>query len=163
VADLLALESKQALVEDLTVFFQVIAVNATFTNLAKYTVQRPIPLAYSNPHDPSITGSKLNYDSFYSLHTSTTFAALTATAMTVNRRYQTGAWPFVAAAVIGGSVAYERVAGGRHFPTDVMMGALAGATVGILIPYLHFRRDEGAKVSVLAAGDRIGVSWRLLL
>jgi membrane-associated phospholipid phosphatase len=33
-----------------------------------------------------------------------------------------------------------RVAAGRHFPTDVLVGALAGSAIGMVIPWAHARR-----------------------
>jgi len=37
----------------------------------------------------------------------------------------------------------ERVAAGRHFYTDVAVGAVAGAAVGTLVPLAHRRADLG--------------------
>jgi len=31
-------------------------------------------------------------------------------------------------------VSYERVRSGEHFPTDVIMGSLAGAGIGVHVP-----------------------------
>jgi hypothetical protein len=36
-------------------------------------------------------------------------------------------------------VSYERVRSGEHFPTDVIMGSLAGAGIGVLVPHFHRR------------------------
>ncbi len=36
-------------------------------------------------------------------------------------------------------VSYERVRSGEHFPTDVIMGSMAGAAIGVLVPHLHRR------------------------
>ena len=41
--------------------------------------------------------------------------------------------------LLTGFVGYERVRAGAHFPTDVIMGALAGASIGVLVPHLHRR------------------------
>ena len=38
-------------------------------------------------------------------------------------------------------ISYERVRAGQHFPTDVIMGALVGAGIGVLVPHLHRRRQ----------------------
>ena len=42
-----------------------------------------------------------------------------------------------AGALLTSFVSYERVRSGEHFPTDVMMGSLAGAGIGVLVPHLH--------------------------
>ena len=36
-------------------------------------------------------------------------------------------------------VSYWRVRSGEHFPTDVIMGSVAGAGVGVLVPHFHRR------------------------
>ena len=36
-------------------------------------------------------------------------------------------------------VRYWRVRSGEHFPTDVIMGSLAGAGIGVLVPHFHRR------------------------
>jgi membrane-associated phospholipid phosphatase len=38
-------------------------------------------------------------------------------------------------------VSVERVRAGKHFPTDVIAGSLAGAGVGIVVPHLHRTED----------------------
>jgi undecaprenyl-diphosphatase len=38
-------------------------------------------------------------------------------------------------------VSVERVRAGKHFPTDVIAGSLAGAAVGVVVPHLH-RTDD---------------------
>ena len=36
-------------------------------------------------------------------------------------------------------VSYWRVRAGEHFPTDVIMGSVAGAGIGVLVPHFHRR------------------------
>jgi hypothetical protein len=45
-------------------------------------------------------------------------------------------------------VSYERVRSGEHFPTDVMAGALAGASIGVLVPHSHRSQDQPPAVWV---------------
>lgn len=155
--DFLALGAGRAIVEDYVVYAEVLSVSGAFVTLSKYTVQRPIPLAYSGDisrNDPNA------HVSFYSGHASLTFAALSATAMTLDRRYQTSVWPWFIVAGVGGSVAYTRVAAGRHFPTDVMMGALAGTAQGTLIPFFHARSQKRVMpVSLTADGKAFALNW----
>ena len=45
------------------------------------------------------------------------------------------------AAILGGTtVAALRAAAGRHFPTDVLTGAVVGSAVGLAVPALHHPR-----------------------
>lgn len=141
VFDLGALGLGPAFRQDAVVYAEVLALNQAAVTIVKYAVQRPIPRTYAG--DPTVLHSAEGYRSFYSGHVSTAFAALTAAATTASLRYETGAWPWMAAGVLGTSVAAERVLAGRHFYTDVMVGAVAGTAFGIGVPLLH-RRQRGS-------------------
>ena len=92
------------------------------------------------------------------------FAALSASAMTIHLRYGAKTWPWVVTALVGSSVAIERVADGRHFPTDVMVGAVMGTTVGILVPRLHALKNPHLPAPTVTpipgGGAGIGMSFR---
>jgi membrane-associated phospholipid phosphatase len=126
-----------ALTSDALVFAEVLLVNGALTQMVKYSVQRPLPRTYAG--DPRLLHDPRGYRSFYSGHTSTAVAALTAAAFTARQRYGEHVWPWLVDAAVGSSVALERVAAGRHFPTDVIAGAAAGAAVGLAVPWLHRR------------------------
>jgi len=123
--------------EDAGVLAQTTAINAALVTFAKYVVQRPFPGTYAG--EAGLVSSPRGYRAFYSGHTALAFAALGATAMTVTRRHGGSAWPWIVMVTVGGSVAAEMVASGRHFPTDVIAGAVAGTATGIVIPLLHYR------------------------
>jgi membrane-associated phospholipid phosphatase len=127
--------------EDAVVFGEVLAINGALVTAVKYIAQRPLPGTYAG--DPSLIDSPEGYRSFYSGHASNAFAALAATAMTIRLRYGEKTWPWIVTGVVGTSVALERVAAGRHFPTDVITGAVMGTAVGIIVPWLH-SRERGA-------------------
>ncbi len=135
--DLYRLGAGDAFYTDAAVFAETLLVNGALVEIVKYAVQRPLPRTYAG--DRSLIDSPGGYRSFYSGHASTVFASLTATAMTVRLRYGEHVWPWALAAVVGGSVCFERVAAGRHFPSDVMVGAAVGTALGVFIPWLHAR------------------------
>jgi len=128
--------------EDTTVFAQTLLVNGALVTAAKYIVQRPTPRVYS-PGLPAVVSSPSDYRSFYSGHTSLTFAALTAASMTWTLRHGSTWWPWVVTVVVGTSVGIERIYAGRHFPSDVLVGAAAGTVVGLAVPWLHSRGRLG--------------------
>jgi membrane-associated phospholipid phosphatase len=94
------------------------------------------------PHPPD---SRL---SFYSGHTTLTFAIATAAGTVATMRNYTQA-PLVW--ITGMSLAtltgYLRMAAARHYMTDVLVGAAMGALVGFSVPYIFHRALNGATES----------------
>jgi membrane-associated phospholipid phosphatase len=159
VLDLADVGASEPFLEDTVVFAEALLVNGALTNAAKYTVQRPIPRVYS-PALPAVVSSPADYRSFYSGHTSTAFAALTAGSMTWTLRHGGTWWPWVVTAVVGVSVGLERVYAGRHFPSDVLMGAAAGTVVGLGVPWLHARARLGpGSVEIAPATEGALLVW----
>jgi membrane-associated phospholipid phosphatase len=148
--DWFAVRRHRVWLDDAVVFAQTLGVNGAFVTLSKYTVQRPIPRAYT---DPEVAASPSSYRSFYSGHTAFAFAPLATAAVTANLRYGLTWQPWLVTVVVGTSVAVERVVAGYHFPSDVLVGAAAGLVVGTAVPLLH-ARAPGLRLSVLrpAAG-----------
>ncbi len=153
--DLADVGAGQAFYTDAAVFAETLLVNGALVEIAKYAVQRPLPRTYAG--DPTLVSQPGGYRSFYSGHASTTFAALAASSMTLRLRYGERYWPWVVTGLVGTSVAVERVAAGRHFPTDVMVGAAVGMAVGVVVPWLH---AIGPGLTVSAVGRGLGVAGR---
>ncbi|MGZ3699213.1 MAG: phosphatase PAP2 family protein [Bdellovibrionota bacterium] len=148
--------------EDAVVEGEAIAVAGALDTFAKFTVQRPLPRTYAG--DPSLLNSAGGYRSFYSGHTALTMAALSSAAYTLNLRHHWGAWPWIAAGVVGASVAVERVAAGRHFPTDVLVGGAVGTLVGVLMPWLHAKAPRAISAFSVRShelGTQVIWSYRL--
>jgi membrane-associated phospholipid phosphatase len=145
--------------EDAAVFAQTLAINGALMTAAKFIAQRPRPRTYAG--DPSLIDRPEGYQSFYSGHTSLVFAGLSATAMTIRLRYGEKTWPWVVTGVVGTSVAIERVADGRHFPTDVIAAAVMGTAVGIVVPWLHSRGGAGSPQVSTGAGGGLLLGWNL--
>jgi membrane-associated phospholipid phosphatase len=157
-ADLVLTRGGPAFWQDTIVFAQALLLNGAIMNLFKYTLQRPIPLAYAG--DPEWIGDLGSYRAFYSGHVSTVFTALTAAAWTIRLRHGEQVWPWIVAGAVGTSVGVERVLGGHHFPSDALVGALAGAAIGTAVPLLHARRDAPGRVMIVPQGGGIAVVGR---
>jgi hypothetical protein len=136
------------LVEDLAVAGEAMAVSGAAVTVAKYVVQRPLPVVYAG-QAPELVGRAGGYRSFYSGHTTLATSALTATAMTYTLRHGSAVWPWLIVGGVATSVAVERTLAGQHFYSDVAVGGLTGAAIGIAVPLLH-TRPELAGVSVAA-------------
>ncbi len=143
---------------DAMMYAETISLTEVFTDVTKIAVRRPRPVDYSNCEgksfgSPGCTGTDLEL-SFFSGHASTVAAiGATATYLAFVRDPGT-ARPWITlgtATALTSFVSYERVRSGAHFPTDVVVGAMAGATIGILVPHLHRHQEEAPHVWVGAA------------
>ena len=57
--------------------------------------------------------------------------------------------------------AYGRVAAGRHFPSDLIVGGIVGAAIGHLVPRSH-RLGVDARVQILNRGyEGIGLGVQI--
>ncbi|OGR91816.1 MAG: hypothetical protein A2992_08975, partial [Elusimicrobia bacterium RIFCSPLOWO2_01_FULL_59_12] len=148
----------KAFVEDLVVYAEVLAVNSAISNAFRYTTQRPRPDAYRLSPTPSQPGG---FASFYSGHTASVFAALSAASMTYNLRYGPHVWPWIVTAGVGLGESATRVFSGRHFYSDVAVGALAGTAIGTLIPYLHKRnKDLTVRITPLISSESVQLVYQ---
>jgi len=124
---------------DVLVMAEAVAVSQVVTDVTKLAVRRPRPTQY---RDGAYVGSVEHQVSFPSGHTSATSAAVTAYTVTFALRHPDSPWRF---AVAGGAVAltamtaWGRVAGGMHFYTDVLGGAVIGVAAGLAVPLAHRR------------------------
>ncbi len=122
-------------------FVETALLSVGLTELAKTTVKRPRPALY-NPDVP-LSYKLDNTDvrkSFFSGHVSTTamssfFAAKVYADFHPNSDAKTLVYAGAFAAT--GSVAVLRMLAGKHFLSDVLVGALVGGAVGYFVPKLH--------------------------
>ncbi len=151
--------------EDLAVAAEAILVNGAINEVMKSAASRPRPRIYDLPAGDPALSSTANYTSFYSGHTSTAFAAGMAYAFTYAHRHPEDPkrWAVYGGAfLIGGGVGVLRVAAGAHFPTDVIVGAVAGASVGTIVPWLHRRSPTTSfAVTPVDGGGIMAVSGTL--
>lgn len=126
----------------LIMYAEVFTFNYGLTEFAKSSVNRARPYVYNQDVPMGVRTGSFSRKSFFSGHTSQTAAAsfffakvITDYHPTLRPGLRAGLWIFAAAipAVNG----YFRVWAGKHFPTDVITGYVAGAATGWLIPQLH--------------------------
>ncbi|MEM1413802.1 MAG: phosphatase PAP2 family protein [Myxococcota bacterium] len=109
---------------------------------------------------------RARYRSFYSGHTSQAFAAA-ATTCAVHRRlplYGRGRdWLACAAATsLAATTGLLRIAGDKHYASDVIFGALTGTAIGWMLPALRMRphprrQGESLTLRVVPMGIGLGV------
>lgn len=110
------------------------------TDLTKKAVHRPRPYAYDPNVPDALRMSRDAYCSFWSGHTASTAAIAFVTAQMVEQSdasKSTKSITWSAAATWPMLVGFYRVKAGKHFPTDVIVGYVVGAGIGLAVPYLH--------------------------
>jgi membrane-associated phospholipid phosphatase len=148
--------------KDALVMLEALTVSFSVTQVYKIAVERPRPFTY-NPNAP--LKAKLQYDaaqSFFSGHASTAFCAAAAFSMTFHRRHPRSPSRYVVwvgSFSLAATTALLRERAGKHYWTDLLVGAAVGTLVGIGVPWLHFdHHDEAAGVDLSVTP--VGVSGR---
>lgn len=141
-------------------------------SLTKYLVQRPRPYVYNEDErvkQYTATAGDDSMLSFYSGHASMTFtAAVSGSILFANRSDD-----LVSRSLVWGGETFMasltatlRVRAGRHFPSDVIAGAVVGIGVGLAVPLLHADtrgyRPEPAEWASLSGGLVAGTLLGLL-
>ncbi|MFC2821396.1 MAG: phosphatase PAP2 family protein [Sphaerochaeta sp.] len=122
----------------------------------KSLVCRPRPYMYFEGYPQSKVDSGDWDDSFPSGHTTMSFAGASFASYVFAKYNPDSKWKFpvaLASYAIAGTTAALRVAGGNHFMTDILAGALIGTAIGIGVPALHtLFSNTDAEVSVSPFG-----------
>ncbi|MCP3932235.1 MAG: phosphatase PAP2 family protein [Bacteroidetes bacterium] len=138
-------------VDLLVMYGETHAINSSIYLLSSSFIDRNRPLVYHPDvplEDRTENGTRL---SFFSGHVSTTAASTFFMAKVLsdyhpelgNKKYLL----YGAALIPPAFVSYYRVKAMKHYPTDVITGAVIGATMGILVPHLHKNKKEKSKFS----------------
>ena len=149
---------------------ELLLLNKGFTDLVKGSVRRRRPYVHNQELSPE---EKLRvareeddvFLSFFSGHSAVAFSAAAFVSTVVADATNAPDW---AKGIVWGSTmsvaaltAYARVAAGRHFPSDVIVGAVVGAAIGHLVPRSH-RLGVDMQVQILNRGyDGIGLGVRI--
>jgi len=142
-----------------TMLTETVFINLALTDYAKFIARRYRPLVY-HPDVPldtkQSTGAQL---AFFSGHASGSaslcfFTAKILTDYYPNSKLKPLIWG--TATTIPAITAYLRYKAGKHYPTDVIVGYLVGASVGYLIPTLHKKKKDRTSKTTL----QVLPSWK---
>jgi len=144
-------------------YWETMSMTGLFGTSGTYWVDRWRPYSYSpeTPLDDKLKHNPKN--SFYAGHvelvaTCTFFAAKVYSDYYPDSKVK---WLFYGVAgAWTGSVAYMRLAGGMHFPSDILLGLTMGSLTGILVPQFH-KVEHSASLGVLPfrSGDANGLTF----
>jgi membrane-associated phospholipid phosphatase len=129
----------RTMAEDLLVITEAMAVAGALTSITRYSTVRIRPDAYYGEG----TGTPEDRLSFWSGHTTTAFSAAAAAGYVAQvRGYASWPWIYAVGFTAAGAVSYFRVAGDKHWMTDVVVGAVVGTGIGFFVPWLHRSNPE---------------------
>ncbi|HNX59070.1 MAG TPA: phosphatase PAP2 family protein, partial [Spirochaetota bacterium] len=140
----------------------LIICNMGITDLTKNIVQRKRPYLYNTDLsvqervDKGVDGKS----SFFSGHTSFNFYSATfLTKVFWDMNPDSGYRYLVAGSTyaIASFVGYMRYKAGKHYPTDILVGAVVGALIGYTVPSLHHDNNHEMTISPLMDGNSYGL------
>ena len=100
--------------------------------------------------------------SFFSGHSTFTFAvAAAAGTVSTMRGYESAPWVWGVGLTLATATGYLRIAGDKHYLTDVLVGAGTGLAAGIAIPRLLHPRKEGSSSGGTAVTSHADPARRL--
>lgn len=107
------------------------------TRICKGVVQRPRPCVYQDSSLPLDREAAL---SFFSGHTSIAFAGAVSTSIFWEQFHPDSEWRsmvWISTLSLAASTGILRILAGKHFPTDVLAGAVVGSLIGWAVPRMH--------------------------
>jgi membrane-associated phospholipid phosphatase len=138
-------QSWGAAVTDGVVYAEAMLISSSLNLLVRSTGIHPRPLVYGRDVPASDRLSPEASGSFYSGHANAAFLSAVYFSYTHSlrhpgSRYQGAIWAGSLAAAA--TVAGLRVAAGKHFLSDVVVGAAMGSFFGWAFPYMHRNRER---------------------
>lgn len=125
-----------------------------FKELGKLVVNRARPYMYYDNYPTSKTEDGDWNDSFFSGHSTLSFAAASFASFVYCNYFPDSDWKVSVVALsytLACTTSVLRVLSGNHFVTDVLVGAVVGTATGLLVPYLHTLTSTGKNKSNFSA------------
>jgi PAP2 superfamily protein len=123
------------------VYTEALLTTRLLTSAAKVIFRRPRPFSYrKDAHCAFDIEDTDAHMSFFSGHSSASFTAAVAGSLLqsetgIDRRTRAAIWG--AEMALAGATANLRARAGKHYYSDIVVGALVGAGVGLVMPLLH--------------------------
>ena len=144
-----------------TIFFTY-----SLTTLSKSIINRQRPYSYNKnvSNDIKFKDNSIN-DSFFSGHTSLAFASsiflsTVYSEIYPNSKYKKYIW--IGSISTASTVGYLRYRSGKHFPSDILVGAAVGSLIGWYIPFSHKKEKKVLELSplILDNGYSLTVNYK---
>ena len=158
-------EGLNPVLTDAVVFGEAMAFSSALDLMVRSLQIHPRPLVYGKdvPARERLAGEASG--SFYSGHTNAAFLAAVYLSYTYPLRhpnFQGQGWLWTTTLATATAVASLRVAAGKHFPTDVVAGAAAGAFFGWIFPRMHLHSKRPGTARLELQEDHLGIHPQLV-
>lgn len=145
------------------VYTQALFATSLLTSFTKMLFRRPRPFSYRKDADCAFASDGAGaHLSFFSGHASSSFVAAVAGSFLMSERAnrETSAAIWGTELGLAGATAYLRARAGKHYYSDIIVGALLGAGAGLAVPALHGADEapRGWDVLAGAVGLVLGVT-----
>lgn len=113
-------------------------------DVVKQTALRTRPFVYNVAAPMNDKEHKDARLSFFSGHSAISFSSAVFASTVFGHYFPVSRWRpvvWVGSLALAGTTAYLRYEAGKHYPTDILVGAAVGSAVGWLVPKLHQRRS----------------------
>jgi membrane-associated phospholipid phosphatase len=138
---------------DLMILVETAAAAELLDEIAKFSFARERPYAHALYATRGPSHVPEDNVSFYSGHTNFTFAlAVASGTIATLRGYRLAPWIWGVGMALAVTTGYLRIAGDKHYFTDVLVGAVAGSAVGFVVPWLHQPRRVALRPFAHAQG-----------
>ena len=126
---------------DAVIFGEAMVISSSLDLLVRSLQVHPRPFVYNSevPKADRLAGEASG--SFYSGHSSAAFLTAVYLSYTYPLRhpeFEHSTLLWTGSLATATTIAALRVSAGKHFPSDVIVGAIAGGFFGWLLPYLHW-------------------------
>jgi membrane-associated phospholipid phosphatase len=137
---------------DVLMYSETLLLSSSLNLWVRSLGSKPRPLVYNTSAPLAERQKPEASSSFYSGHTSGAFATAVFTSTLFMERYPRSPWiPWVwgGSLSVASTVGTLRVLAGKHYPSDILVGALVGSLFGYGIPWLHKVSNKSPRYSLL--------------
>ncbi len=143
---------------------EVSLINNALGELLNGVTNRTRPFVYNDSLDiPFEVRSEVEARrAFPSGHTANAFAAavfLSSVYAKLNPGSSARTWIWAGSLTVAATTGYMRYKGGKHFPTDIISGAIIGSLIGWGVPKLH--EVDGVNLTIAPSGGGIAIGLML--
>lgn len=143
-------------------YLETVIYSMSLPYLSKGSFQRARPFVYNNnvPLEEKLTSDARK--SFFSGHATLAFSMAVFFSTVYGDYFPDSKYkPYVWAGslIIATLTGYSRFEAGKHFPTDIIAGAIVGSAIGYIIPQIHKSNETQINFNPIVVHRSLGLSF----